>query len=519
MMSKDDMADDRHMVVSALSERNITATPQAVSTFVEMIQRSAFENIGSTDAILAGLLYSGSYTVDVLETAGANPWYLRQLASESSARSPLSDDEFDPIEQLFFPNTTTGFLLGNWGDAQCPIETADLLAAALTPDTGGDSLAVIPFPWHLRSTQMSSSALQQELDARVGEFLSFLALYLLKGDYATYEERNPLVSRRHAITKAEDWRLDKQLGADFPTMKVEELEFAIAALNHWFLHRNILTDPPGLCLQTLSRCDALLIAPQQFADAGGNIKTVDACLAMAKRFSPERDLAGLALFARDGEIRVGQYTYRNTFAVDTHTHIGDPFRRLSLQAIRPASLVSTSTIAAFEQLVSDRNGGEHAIQQFLESHRALLLALGYVDVHPHVCLREDGASDLIPDFLLELPGARGFNILDLKLPRARLAARRPYLRISSELTKALAQLRKYERYFERTENREAFHRRFGLKPFKPEIIVVIGRSSELRDRDDRVEIEAQLGPLRMLTYDELIDYGKSRSIYIPPGYE
>jgi hypothetical protein len=108
--------------------------------------------------------------------------------------------------------------------------------------------------------------------------------------------------------------------------------------------------------------------------------------------------------------------------------------------------------------------------------------------------------------------------MDLKLPMARVAITNPYLRISHEITKALAQLRAYKNYFKSPTNTSTFYKTYGLEPFSPELIVVIGRCSEILSSQDRVEISQQAGGLRIISYDELIDYGKSRAIKIPkPG--
>ena len=119
---------------------------------------------------------------------------------------------------------------------------------------------------------------------------------------------------------------------------------------------------------------------------------------------------------------------------------------------------------------------------------------------------------MIPDYLLELPLNGSFDILDLKLPNARLSAGRRYTRISHELQKAVAQLRAYQNFFHNVENRRWFKKEYGLEPFRPEIVVVMGRSSEFRSREERHEIEEQLSPTRLLTYDDLIAYAKSRVI-------
>ena len=212
---------------------------------------------------------------------------------------------------------------------------------------------------------------------------------------------------------------------------------------------------------------------------------------------------------------MGEYTYRNIFAAETPESNERRLRPVTLQAVRPVSLIDTSVIKTFEELISREDVSEREIQLFLSQNRELLQALGYVDAYPHISLHEEGSPELIPDFLLEIPGSTRLNILDLKLPSARLTARSPYLRASSQLIRALAQLRKYEGFFDKLENRRAFEREFGMSAFKPELIVVMGRSHEFGSLDERVEIEKQVGRIKVVTYDDLIHYGNTRSIYIP----
>lgn len=489
-----------------LARRQITPTPQAVSAILQSFDRSSSELVGDTDSLLVGLLFSGSYTVDVLETAGANPRTLRDLAVRS-VWSPADDGKVDPID-AFFCQTGVSTELINSLDRGTTLETSHLLKAAISPSEPTDFPRGC-FPTHLRADEPPCTQLQKDLDERMRELLSFLV------GFFDPKSTDVLARRREPITREEDAILDRQLGIYYPTMLVDELEFAISALNHWFLHRRVLTDPAEFCLRLISRCEDLLFGPRLFAESGGNLKAVDNCLQMAERFSPERDLPAIALFARGKRIEVGQYTYRNMFLVDSKGRSGHPLRRVHVQGIRPVPLIATSVIHAFERLVSADHVRELEIQAFLEQHPEFLESLGYASVLPHVCLREDGASDLVPDVLLELPGFRGFDILDLKLPKARLNVRSPYLRMSVELTKAVAQLRKYQQFFDKAGNRKAFYNKYGLTAFKPELIVLIGRSQSFASRDERVEIEEQLGSIRLVTYDDLGEYARKRSVYLP----
>ncbi len=323
-------------------------------------------------------------------------------------------------------------------------------------------------------------------------------------------------SRHKPINDNEDWILDKQLGTNYPGMTIEELDFILKALNGWFVNREIVIAPTDICMRVLNRCSSLLYAPRHFAEAGGDLAMVDSSLDMARRFAPFRDLPMMALFLRDGHVHAGHFTYRDTVLTPRPPH----GRSIDIQGVRifsprPVPLLDIKTIEVFENIISREDVRELEIQNFLRNYPEVLLTLGYSSARPHICLREPGNNSLIPDFLLELPGGRGFDILDLKLPSARLVARNPYLRMSSELVKALAQLRKYAVFFENSQNRQSFERFYGLSAFRPEIIVVMGREREFLSRDERKEVEEQLGQVRLYTYDDLLAYAQSRIIELP----
>ena len=133
-------------------------------------------------------------------------------------------------------------------------------------------------------------------------------------------------------------------------------------------------------------------------------------------------------------------------------------------------------------------------------------------MYPHVLLKEEGSRDLIPDYLLEIPTYRSFDIVDLKRPSARLSAGNRYKRLSSDLQKAVAQLRKYRQFFDSSSNRRKFVAEYGLEPFKPKVVVVMGRSAEFHSLADRKEIEEQLHEIRLVTYDDLLAFGRSRVV-------
>lgn len=503
--------DFKEQLISELRRKDISVTSQAITSLTETLRVSSSEIVGDTDTLLAGLLLSGSYAVDILETAGVNPVALRKETLDSvSPWVPESDYSIQSFESLLFKSDAFNRAVDRSIHDGRILETSHILEAAINPVSEYEPEI---FPIEDRSDPPPKSQLLIELEKGVCLILEHLT-DLLTG--YKRKARHTLKIRRHPITKKEDERLNRILGPDYRDMKTDELEFAIAALNQWFVHRRILTDPSNLCLRVVNRLESnLLFGPNLFVNADGDIKAVQIGLQNAKKYSPERDLPSVALFMRDGRIQVGQYTYRNAFAVETGVSTGFPLSRVHLQAVRPVPIISQFVLTQFEELISRENLKEGEIQQFLNKFPEFLQSLGYSSARPHICLRSEDYDRLIPDFILELPGGKGFDILDLKLPTGRLTARVPYLRVSSELMKAVAQLRQYGKYFQQAVYRKAFEKKYGLLAFRPELVVVMGRDNQFDSRDDRLEIESQLNNVRLITYDELIAYGKSRSLILP----
>jgi len=506
-----------------LKRKRVKSTPQAVAALVESIGRSFPELIGQSDSILLGLLFSGSYTVDLLEAAGVDARHLRTIVDECNKEykewhiddwpdywaEASAQDAAAPL--VHSPVLSRAISLAK--RERGPLETSHLLVSAIDPsqktrESIDSFMREFSFPKELLKAQLVRSNLESGMIISVGDIISEAVSFITRKPHTMIKERN------ESLTEKEDRRLDKKFGIHYPDMNIEEFEFILAAVNTWFSKRRILTDPAVVCLQAVNRCSDLFFGPRLFAEAGGDVKALDVGLDVSRRFSPERDLSGLALFERAGRIQIGQYTYRNIFCVDTEISTGYPIRRVGLQAVRPASLISVNVIHSLERILSRQNLNELEIQDYLVKHPEILQALGYAAIRSHICLYVENRKKLIPDFVLEIPGG-GFDILDLKLPSARLVIRKPHVHMSNQLVKAIGQLHEYANFFDSARNRKEFIRRYGMEPFKPELTVLIGRNDEFRSKDERLEIEEELGRIRLLTYDDLIAYGSTRSIILP----
>lgn len=163
--------------------------------------------------------------------------------------------------------------------------------------------------------------------------------------------------------------------------------------------------------------------------------------------------------------------------------------------------------AELEALINDPATRERDLQAFFEEHPHLLAGSSYDRVIPHPILARDQEGPLIPDFMLE-PIDRGFaDVLDLKLPRARVVmGRKDRIRPSSYVNEALAQVREYRAYFEDAAHRQTIRDRYGLDAYRPTVAIIIGRDpGPGRDKFELKRIWDELpGHVRLMTYDDLL---------------
>ena len=86
---------------------------------------------GDSDSLLSGLLRSGSYTVDALELAGADPRRLQEFAHDS-IWAPLVDDGGEGLRTFFHVCSASQALLSH-GARKGSLETADIVRYAIAP--------------------------------------------------------------------------------------------------------------------------------------------------------------------------------------------------------------------------------------------------------------------------------------------------------------------------------------------------------------------------------------------------
>ncbi len=247
-------------------------------------------------------------------------------------------------------------------------------------------------------------------------------------------------------------------------------------------------------------------------NAGVSVNKVRRHAQLMIRVEPDIETQKLILTYSDGRFRINLFDFMDAAAIAHHQERTDKgIYVVSSNVITPAVPRIQDEIERFEYLINTKNVSEYEIQRFIEDHPDLLLGIEHKRLHSQLTLTRDGNSDLRPDFFLERLDGSLCDIIDLKLPDARLVVGKDNRRtFSASVMSALGQLSEYGRYFDDSANRKLFSAKYGLDAFKPQISVVIGRSREFRSPIERESLRSELSNLQIITYDDVLNKAKRR---------
>lgn len=229
----------------------------------------------------------------------------------------------------------------------------------------------------------------------------------------------------------------------------------------------------------------------------------------------------LALDA-SGRIRFRSTGHLGDYAQDAGSGLWVPARAMLVHH-RTFGSFTLEQIAELEDLINDPRAGEARFQAFFERHPHFFRRWDHRAVHPHVYLtrEEDGDGPLIPDFILTNAEAQQAFLLDLKLPGEKVfRSQKNRERFSGAIMEARAQLLEYRDWFDDKHHREKLKDKVGMAIYRPQLSVIIGRSSEFRDGLNRQKLRDRHPDLDVVTYDDLLGYARKRLITLdggPPG--
>ena len=169
-------------------------------------------------------------------------------------------------------------------------------------------------------------------------------------------------------------------------------------------------------------------------------------------------------------------------------------------------MFGVGAISELESLINS-DASEYVFQKFFENNPTFLLALGnYKRLHPQIVLSEENGSRLIPDFFMEKLDSDFCDICDLKRPTQDLVRYQTNrFRFRDAIHEAIAQLALYRYFFEDRFNRNAFRSKYDLDAYRPNVVIIIGRSRSFYQEVDRIRLESGLPNwVQLKTYDDIV---------------
>jgi hypothetical protein len=178
------------------------------------------------------------------------------------------------------------------------------------------------------------------------------------------------------------------------------------------------------------------------------------------------------------------------------------------------------------QMLLERNATESEMHRFFEEHPAILMQarMGIPISHrPNFTRPKNNKPDFILSPILGPHDKSVTELLELKGPSAKMIYKGLHPGFTAKVTRAVDQVRDYERYLRDPENLKAVIKGLGYLPKKPNLAVLIGRDAKndadheafvLRQRELNVKVvtydeilRTQANQIRSLSYELQTDFG------------
>lgn len=211
----------------------------------------------------------------------------------------------------------------------------------------------------------------------------------------------------------------------------------------------------------------------------------------------------------EGRIEVVTSNKRKLYAYDQKHP-----KMITLDQVVDSSLYfNAHEVEEFESLLNKPNLREEEIQRFFSEHPKFLSIMDYDEVRPQISLIDESGTKLVPDFFLKPIGKNLWEILDIKLPTAKLVAGSPNRKgLSHCVHRGNAQLMNYAKFFDKSRNREKLFRATGIDCFKPRLTLLIGKKKNVDEKCWNQIIEQERPFVNIVGFDELLDKIKRNTI-------
>ncbi|EPF7979260.1 Shedu anti-phage system protein SduA domain-containing protein [Vibrio harveyi] len=256
-----------------------------------------------------------------------------------------------------------------------------------------------------------------------------------------------------------------------------------------------------LLLQALSKPAAFSAIQSQ----GVSINKVKRYVNSLNLLEPDIETQKIVLGIKNKKITVDAFDYSSASKLPTILSNSSSESSVRSNIIVTEKQKFIEEIKELEWLINKHNVSEHELQKFFEKNPSLIMGADHIKTHAQLSLVREDLGELRPDFFLERIDGGFCDVLDIKLPKEKLVVGKDNRRtFSSAISSAVGQLREYRNYFDEKLHRDIFQKKYALESYKPDIMVVIGRSNCFKNTIERQALTQELSNLKIMTYDDIL---------------
>ena len=237
---------------------------------------------------------------------------------------------------------------------------------------------------------------------------------------------------------------------------------------------------------------------------------------------------GILIRLQRGRVQIGPAMQRRDNHVESEFYYsrGDRRKNSGWVTIRRDNDGLRQDVELF-RLLLEKGATETEMQTFFEEHPAILMeARGGIPIShsPNFARPKNNRPDFAFSPILGPEIHSSLELLELKGPTEKILNRGDHRGFTSKITRAINQVRDYERYLRDSSNFEATMRAFGYLPEKTNRAVLIGRAPARGEDIEMWEQRKQEVDVAVVTYDEILQTQASqirapyKLLYGTPGY-
>jgi len=170
---------------------------------------------------------------------------------------------------------------------------------------------------------------------------------------------------------------------------------------------------------------------------------------------------------------------------------------------------SLKELKQYEELILDnKNVTEREASQFFTQFPKFLSVGGYAEITREIVLyKNDGKPIYRVDFCRRKLGDKFWDFVELKSPKKPFIVKRGrHWKFSSDIEAGLHQAQNYRDFLEEDLNRLELEKRYGIKAFRPKILLIGGRFDDRIDPISLKKLISRYNNADIQSYDDIYNF-------------